>query len=202
MRAERQSFYRPEEVAQAVEDKFERARAVGELVDYLTFVPDGEPALDINLGREIELLRSLGTKTAVITNGSLMQREDVRADLLKADLVSVGVDAAVEESWHRVNRPHRTLRLDALMEGLLTFRESFKGELITETMLVREVNDSDENVTAVADFLARVRPDKAYLAIPTRPPAEHWAGPPDEDVINRAYQVLSGRLGRVEYLIG
>jgi wyosine [tRNA(Phe)-imidazoG37] synthetase (radical SAM superfamily) len=202
MRVERQSFYDPEEIARAVGDKVEGARAAGESIDYLTFVPDGEPTLDVNLGREIELLRPLGIKTAVITNSSLVWHQDVRADLLKVDLVSFGIDAALEERWHRVNRPHGSLELDAVLDGLLAFRDCFGGELITETMLVRGVNDGEENVTAVADFLARLKPDRAYLAIPTRPPAEHWALPPDEDVINHAYQILSERVDRVEYLIG
>jgi wyosine [tRNA(Phe)-imidazoG37] synthetase (radical SAM superfamily) len=202
MRVERRPFYAPEEIARVVRDKIESTRAAGDSIDYLTFVPDGEPTLDVNLGREVELLRPLGIKTAVITNSSLMWRQDVRTDLLGVDLVSFGVDAALEESWRRVNRPHGTLQLAALLDGLLAFRDCFEGELITETMLVRGVNDGEENVTAVADFLARLKPDKAYLAIPTRPPAEHWARPPDEDVINRAYQVLSERLDGVEYLIG
>jgi wyosine [tRNA(Phe)-imidazoG37] synthetase (radical SAM superfamily) len=202
MRVERRPFYAPEEIARVVRDKIESTRAAGDSIDYLTFVPDGEPTLDVNLGREVELLRPLDIKTAVITNSSLMWRQDVRTDLLGVDLASFGVDAALEESWRRVNRPHGTLQLAALLDGLRAFRDCFEGELITETMLVRGVNDGEENVTAVADFLARLKPDKAYLAIPTRPPAEHWARPPDEDVINRAYQVLSERLDGVEYLIG
>jgi wyosine [tRNA(Phe)-imidazoG37] synthetase (radical SAM superfamily) len=202
MRVGRRAFYAPEEIARAVRDKVESARVADESIDYLTFVPDGEPTLDVNLGSEIELLRPLGIKTAVITNSSLVWRQDVRADLLHVDLVSFGIDAALEEPWHRVNRPHGALRLNAVLGGLLAFRDCFDGQLITETMLVRDVNDGEENVTAVADFLARLKPDKAYLAIPTRPPAEHWARPPDEGVINSAYQVLREKVDRVEYLIG
>jgi wyosine [tRNA(Phe)-imidazoG37] synthetase (radical SAM superfamily) len=202
MRVERQPFYDPEEVARAVRDKVERARAAEEPIDYITFVPDGEPTLDVNLGREIELLRPLGIKIAVITNSSLVSRQDVREDLLLADLVSFGIDAVREGAWRRVNRPRGTLQLGDILDGLLAFGDRFQGELITETMLVEGINDSEEDVSAVADFLARLGPSKAYLAIPTRPPAEPWVRPPDERVINRAYQVLSKRLARVEYLIG
>jgi len=65
MKVERGAFYEPDEILQDVHDKVEKAREAGEAIDYLTFVPDGEPALDINLGREIELLRPLGIKIAV-----------------------------------------------------------------------------------------------------------------------------------------
>jgi wyosine [tRNA(Phe)-imidazoG37] synthetase (radical SAM superfamily) len=69
-------------------------------------------------------------------------------------------------------------------------------------MLVSGVNDGDVVVRDVADLLAQLQPAKAYLSIPTRPPAEAWARPPSEKIINRAYQVFSERLDQVEYLIG
>jgi wyosine [tRNA(Phe)-imidazoG37] synthetase (radical SAM superfamily) len=206
MRAERQAFYEPQEIVQAVREKVEKTRAAGEAIDYLTFVPDGEPTLDVNLGREIELLRPLGIKIAVISNSSLIWREDVRADLGKADWVSLNVDSVQEEVWHQIDRPHGSLALDAILDGMLTFADEYDGVLTTETMLIDgpEMRKADgaENVRAIADFLARLEPDKAYLAIPTRPPAEPWVRPADEQAINRAYQVLSEKAPHVEYLIG
>ena len=83
MRAKRREFYQPERILLEVKDKIERAGDAGELVDYLTFVPDGEPTLDLNLGREIDLLRSLGLRIAVISNASLIWQEDARAALAK-----------------------------------------------------------------------------------------------------------------------
>jgi len=202
MRVERGPFHTPEEIAEAVRRRVESIREANESIDYVTFVPDGEPTLDVNLGRTIELLRPLGIKTAIITNSSLLWRADVRSDLLKLDLISVGVDAALDEIWHRVNRPQSKLRLDRVLDGLLTFAKAYEGKLIAETMLVQGVNDSEENVTAVARFLAQLKPARGYLAVPTRPPAESWVCPPDEAVINRAYQIFSERLDSVEYLIG
>jgi len=69
-------------------------------------------------------------------------------------------------------------------------------------MLTGGVNDDEDHVGELADFLTRLRPARAYLAVPTRPPAEEWVRPPNEEAINRAYQVLDKKLGRVEYLIG
>jgi wyosine [tRNA(Phe)-imidazoG37] synthetase (radical SAM superfamily) len=201
MQIDRRAFYDPEEVLRDVQDKVEKARATGETIDYLTFVPDGEPTLDVNLGREITLLRRLGP-VAVITNGSLIWREDVREELAQADWVSLKVDAASEETWRRVNRPHRSLQLASIQAGMLEFARDYKGELVTETMLVKGVNDSVDGLRKVAGFLGRLQPDRAYLAIPTRPPAEEWAQPPGEETVNRAYQVLTEKVGHVEYLIG
>ncbi|MEA3254907.1 MAG: radical SAM protein, partial [Candidatus Altiarchaeota archaeon] len=44
--------------------------------------------------------------------------------------------------------------------------------------------------------------DKAYIAIPTTPPAKKEIIPASEEKINKAYQILSDRLPHVEYLIG
>ncbi|MBN2007234.1 MAG: hypothetical protein JXA21_28040 [Anaerolineae bacterium] len=101
-----------------------------------------------------------------------------------------------------MDRPHGKLALAAIQEGMLEFARHYEGALMTETMLVEGVNDEEADLRCVADFLARLRPARTYLAIPTRPPAVPWAQPPGEDVINRAYQILSERADHVEYLIG
>jgi len=202
MQVERRAFYKPEGVWQDVQRKVEKVRRAGETIDYLTFVPDGEPTLDADLGREIELLKPLGIRIAVITNASLIWREEVREHLMKADWVSLKVDSTQEEVWRRINRPHRTLQLASILDGMLEFAGAYDGELATETMLVEGVNGSDEHLGEVADFLARLRPARAYLSIPTRPPAEEWVRPPSEQAINRAYQIFTERVDHVEYLIG
>jgi len=201
MQVDRRAFYEPEGVLQDVRDKVEKTREAGETIDYLTFVPDGEPTLDVNLSREIASLRRLGP-VAVITNGSLIWREDVREELAQADWVSLKVDAASEETWHQVNRPHGRLQLASIQAGMLEFARGYQGVLATETMLVDGINDGVGELRKVADFLALLQPDRAYLSIPTRPPAEEWAQPPREAIINQAYQVLSEKVDHVEYLIG
>lgn len=202
MQVDRRPFYAPEEVLRDVQDQVEKVRAAGERVDHLSFVPDGEPTLDVNLGREIESLRPLGVPIAVITNGSLLWREDVREDLGKADWVSLKVDAVQESVWRHINRPHASLHLPAILEGMLAFARSYKGTLVTETMLVEGVNDGEASLREVAGFLARLKPARAYISIPTRPPAEKWVRPPTEEAILRAYRVLAPAVGEVELLIG
>ncbi|MBN1834466.1 MAG: radical SAM protein [Spirochaetales bacterium] len=195
-------FYDPEEIMREVDAKLREAQQAPQAIDYLTFVPDGEPTLDVNLGRSIDLLKPTGIKIAVISNGSLVWREEVRTALMKADWVSLKVDSTTEPIWRRTNRPHRSLELDAILNGMLEFRSMYRGELVTETMLVEGVNDGVENLEAVAGFLRRLKPANAYLAIPTRPPAEKRVHAPDEQTVNRAYQILARQAGRVEYLIG
>jgi wyosine [tRNA(Phe)-imidazoG37] synthetase (radical SAM superfamily) len=173
-----------------------------ETIDYLTFVADGEPTLDIDLGRAIRELRSSDVRIAVITNASLMDRVDVRADLLCADLVSLKIDAVDEDTWRKINRPHGKLDLDGILRGMKRFSSRFRGRLITETMLVQGLNDSDKHLRDLGDFLSLLRPATAYLAIPIRPPAEASVHPPSEAVVNRAYQLVSERFELLELLLG
>ncbi len=202
MIVERREFFSPEDILGAVKRRVKDAGEKGMGVDYLTFVPDGEPALDINLGREIEMLRPLGIKIAVISNSSLMAREDVREDLGRADWVSLKVDAVTPDAWRRVDRPHKALDLGAVLEGVRIFSAGFKGTLATETMLVRDVNDSPEEAAGIADFIRTLSVHKSYLAVPTRPPAEKGAGPAGEKALNAAFQVFVERGIETEYLVG
>ena len=194
-------FYGTAMIAEQARAKLEGARQKGEPIDYVTFVPDGEPTLDADLGREIEILKTLRVKIAVITNGSLLWREEVRQSVLKADWVSLKVDAVSEETWRRIDRPHQSLKLETILQGMLKFAETFEGELTTETMLVRSVNDDLREIKKIAQFLTELKPQKAYVAIPTRPPAER-VEPATEQTIHTAYQAFAERLSGVEYLIG
>jgi len=204
MATERQAFYKPEDIFREVKRKVDEASSRNERVDYLTFVPDGEPTLDINLGKEISILKQIEIPIAVITNASLIWRNDAKEDLLKANLTSLKVDAVSEDLWRRINRPHKNLKLNGILEGITEFANEFKGTIISETMLIDGINYEDE-FEKIADFLKHLkRLDKAYIAIPTRPPAEKWIKPAKEETVNAAFQVFSERLGldRVEYLIG
>ena len=195
-------FHPPETIAAVVTKQVRAARAAGERIDYLTFVPDGEPTLDSNLGEEIDRLRPLRIRIAVISNASLIWREDVRQALNKADWVSLKLDSTDERIWRRINQPHTELRLDAILQGMQHFARNFSGTLVTETMLVAGINDSAESLAGVAQFLSRLKPQTAYLAVPTRPPAQRDVCAPAEDRIVQAYEILGGQLGDVQLLTG
>ena len=203
MEIDRRSFYPPELIFEEVKRKVWEAKEKGERIDYLTFVPDGEPTLDANLGQEIEMLKALNILLAILTNSSLIWREDVREDLLKLDLVSLKLDAVSEDLWRRIDRPHKTLRLDKILEGMLEFRKDFDGKLVTETMLIDGINYGEE-FKKIAEFLRKLKPDIAYIAVPTRPPWEKWVKPAREEIINMAFQAFAEAIGeeKVEYLIG
>jgi wyosine [tRNA(Phe)-imidazoG37] synthetase (radical SAM superfamily) len=194
MQTQRQAFYEPVEISRAVEDRLAVARSASEQIDFLSFVPDGEPTLDINLGSEIGLLRPTSVPIAVISNGSLLWRDDVQEDLAMASWVSLKVDAVREDIWRQIDRPHGRLSLHAVLDGLQSFSKLFAGRLVTETMLVAGINEAEGHLRELGDFLASLGPEVIYLSVPTRPPAESWVEPAAEGAINQAYQILAERL--------
>lgn len=199
---EPRTFYPPERIVEAVAARLERLASRNEEVHVLTLVPDGEPTLDVHLGETIELLRRFGRPVAVITNGSLLGRAEVRARLRLADWVSVKVDAATESPWRRVNRPHRALRLGAIQEGARVFAKSYEGEFVTETMLVEGINDDEAEVTRTAKRVAELSPRRAFLSVPTRPGADAGVRPPREEAVARAYALFAEQVESVELLTG
>jgi wyosine [tRNA(Phe)-imidazoG37] synthetase (radical SAM superfamily) len=202
MRIEREEYYQPEQLVQEVERKIADIQKEKQRIDYLTFVPDGEPTLDIHLGKEIELLRLLDIPIAVITNSSLIWREDVQEDLVKADWVSVKIDAVTEEVWRKINRPHHSLRLNDILTGIHNFAGKFNGELATETMLVKEINYNSAELEKISEYIKLIKPAVSYISIPTRPPAEQIAVAPAEGKINQAYHAFKEKISNVELLIG
>jgi len=202
MEVQRRSFYSPQEIYQEVKEKVDSSQILGHAIDYLTIVPDGEPTLDTNLGQEIDMLRSLGIRIAVISNASLIWDEKVREELSKADWVSVKVDALDERIWRHMDRPHRALDHEAILQGILEFAKDFKGTLVTESMLLAGINDDENSLQAIAEFLEKVDPAVAYISVPTRPPAEKWATMPPEESICQAYQIFCSRVKQVELLVG
>ena len=202
MQTTRCPFYEPEDIFNGVRKQVKKARKKGESIDYLTFVPDGEPTLDVNFGREIDRLKTLGIKIAVITNGSLIFRDDVKEDLMKADWVSLKLDSPWNTKWRKINRPHRDLALSLILKGMLEFSKHFRGKLVTETMLIHGTSIDADMLKEMVESLTGLNPEKAYLTIPTRPPAEDWVRPPSPEEINVAFQIISERLDQVEYLIG
>lgn len=195
-------FFTPREIRDALSVHLERLRAGGQRVDYLTFVPDGEPTLDSRLGEHIAVLREFGIPVAVLTNASLLSRPGVRARLAAADLVSVKLDSAEEAAWRQVNRPHRALRFAEVLQGIRDFAAGYTGTLLTETMLVAGSNDSEASLAATAGFIAGIAPHTAWLGIPVRPPAVAGVHGPDAAGLLRAHAIYAARLPRVELLTG
>jgi len=185
---DREDWAPPEEILREVREVAERH---GSEADWLSVTGRGEPTLYRSLGLLIRQAKAVtGLPVAVLTNGSLLGRESVRRDLAAADLVLPSLDAADAETFERMNRPSGQLDIETIIEGMVRFRESYRGLLWVEVMLVGGVNDREEPLLAIRNALDRIRPDRVHLNTPIHPPAEAWVRPPDASGLVRAHAIL------------
>ncbi len=163
-------------------------------IDWITFVGSGETTLHSRLGWLIRQVKALSPlPVAVITNGSLLWRPEVREELAAADAVLPTVDAGNAHLYRRINRPWPEPDFETFIAGLVAFRQMYRGRLWVEVMLVRGLNDGEEALREIAAVLERIQPDAVHINLPTRPPAEPWVQPPDPEGLMRATAILGAR---------
>jgi wyosine [tRNA(Phe)-imidazoG37] synthetase (radical SAM superfamily) len=139
--------------------------------DYFTFSGSGEPTLASNLGTILDFInaKNLNTKTALLTNASLLWDEKVREELLSLDLIVPSLDAALEESFQKINRPVPGLNLGKIINGLIDLRKEFPGKIWLEIFIVPGVNTSKEELKQFKEIIDAIRPDKVQLNSLDRP---------------------------------
>ncbi len=159
--AERREFVSIDEVETAL-------KQIGEVsADYATFSGMGEPTLASNLGQAIQLARSkLRLPVAILTNSSLMPREDVRQELSQADVVVAKVDAPSEELFRQVNSPYVRYSLNDILQAIKLFRMSYQGKLALQMMFMEANRNCAPEMARMARELA---PDEVQINTPLRP---------------------------------
>ncbi len=171
---QRRRYVEPEEILSQLDEVL----SLGQRIDYITLSGSGEPTLNSGIG---ELIAGIKERTeipvAVLTNGTLLFRKGLRTQLLKADLIIPSLDAVDQQGFERVNRPHPSLEIERIIEGMKAFREVFSDNIWMEIMLVKDLNDEDSQLDRMAEILESLRPDRIQLNTPVRPPAETWVEP-------------------------
>lgn len=168
------------EIRTSAEDEF----------DYLTLAGSGEPLLHQGLDEIIRGAKDLIDRPVVVlTNGILFFREDVRKEVMEADLIVPSLDAATQATFERVNRPHPDLLIDEIIEGLVRLREEFAGKIWLEVMLVKDLNDHEASL--IAEAAERIGPDRVQLNTVVRPAAEP-VQPLAPEEMERMLEIFSG----------
>jgi len=147
-------------------------------IDHLSLSGSGEPTLHSLIRSVIEGIKAFTSiPVAVITNGSLLYEEEVRKDLLRADIVLPSLDAVSSEVFMRINRPHPGFSIEKVIEGLVEFRKVYKGQIWLEILFCKGVNDGKEELLGMKKTVDRIQPDRIHLNTVVRPPFEKWAVP-------------------------
>lgn len=183
------SFFSKEEIWQEIQEKIKNTNKSS--IDYITIVGNGEPTLSLDLGWIIhQLKQNYSFPVAVITNGALLYESDVRSDLTEADIVLPTYDSGFEKTFRSINRPHKEITLEKVTQGLIDFHNEFSGEIWIEIMLVADYNDSRDELEKIFYDIQEFRPDKIYINVPIRPPAEKWVSIPSLEALTTAQKIF------------
>jgi wyosine [tRNA(Phe)-imidazoG37] synthetase (radical SAM superfamily) len=145
-------------------------------LDFVTFSGSGEPTLHSRLGELIDFVKDNYSQyqVAVLTNGTLFDRSEVRREVRKADLLIPSLDAASEPVFKRLNRPHHGLNVEEIISGLIQLRNEFEGEIWLEVFIVPDLNDDETELHVLKEAIEKIKPDKVQLNTLDRPGAESW----------------------------
>lgn len=181
------------DIAAVLSELREKLQA-GVTADYITVGGSGEPTLNCRLGDLIDGIRSCtDIPVAILTNGTLLYRADVRAECAKADVVVPSLDAGDAAVFEAVNRPAGDITIEKLVSGLEQFRREFQGEIWLEVFLVGDVNTDAEQIKKIRHLIQRIRPDKVHLNTAVRPPAERGVRPVPRETLDAIARQMGDR---------
>lgn len=150
--------------------------------DYITISGSGEPTLHSNLGTLVGRIKEVtDIPVAILTNGSLLFKSDVRGACRQADLVLPSLDAGDESMFQYVNRPHESLSLEQVVQGLVQFREEHNKAIWLEVLFLGGVTGMPAEALKIKKHVDRIGPDKIQLNTVVRPPTEEFAFPVGEE---------------------
>lgn len=150
----------------------------GSSIDHISLSGSGEPTLHSKIRLVIEGIKEMTLiPVAVLTNGSLLYEEEVRKDLIGADIVLPSLDAASSETFMRINRPYKGLSVEKVIEGMVEFRKGYKGQIWLEILFCKGVNDSQSELLQMKKAVDQIQPDLIHLNTVVRPPSEQSAIP-------------------------
>ena len=163
---ERKEYVPPEEVLAELRERL----AQGLQADFITISGSGEPTLNSRLGEIIDGIKKItDIPVAILTNGTLLYRQDVRTDCAKADVVLPSLDAGDRPTFEEINRPHKHISIENLISGLCVFRNEFNGQIWLEVFLIERLNTDSKQIAKIKNAIKRIRPDKVQLNTAVRP---------------------------------
>jgi len=160
-------------------------------LNYITFSGSGEPTLNIKIGQLIAQIKKItALPVAVITNASLIGIPALRHELLAADLIIPSLDAVTPEIFAMVDKPQEGIKIDDIINGLISLRKEFKGKIWLEVMLVKGINDDLAHIRKLKDVIDKINPDRIQLNSPVRATAEEGILAVDNNKLEKFKEIL------------
>jgi len=184
---------------QSVIDELGNYLSAAPRLDYITFSGSGEPTLNIQISKVVDYIKNNFPryKVCLLTNGTLFTAASVRSAVSEIDLIIPSLDAASENSFARINRPHNSIDCTSTIDGLTRLRSEYSGQIILEIFFVKGLNDSPEELLRLNEAIEKINPDRVQIGTLDRPGTEDWV----EEVDNIRMKEIADFLCKAE-LIG
>jgi len=167
--------------------------------DYITLTGSGEPTLNPNIGKIVNIIRKISDlPIALLTNATLLYKKEIFNAIFPIDVILPSLDAADEKFFKSVDKPHPEVKLTNIIEGIKKLVDSNHPAVWLEIMLVKNINDQDENILKLREIINYIKPHKVQLNTPIRPGTLPSAAPLSEaelikigEKLNYPYEIIS-----------
>ncbi len=187
----RREYFPASEILEEIRNWFQHNPDQASTLQYITFSGSGEPTLNVRIGELISGIRKItNVPVAVITNASLLNDPLVRSALLTADLIIPSLDAVVPEVFQEIDQPQEGVRIEDIINGLISFRKEFRGQIWLEVMLVSGINDDLRYIKKLKEVIDQIDPDKIQINSPVRVGTEAGISSPDRQKLEKIKEIL------------
>jgi wyosine [tRNA(Phe)-imidazoG37] synthetase (radical SAM superfamily) len=160
------------EVRQKLKEKLEEMVAENLLPDVITFAGNGEPTLhpefagiiDDTIGLRNQL--SPNARIAVLSNATMIHKNEVFQALLKVEDNIQKLDSAFEETIKLLDCPNKNFSLTKTVDQLT----DFNGKVIIQTLFVRGTyneqivdNTTEKEIDAWIELLKKIKPSQVMI---------------------------------------
>lgn len=167
---------RPYIHARKILDQFDQKLKSNIHADYITIAGSGEPTLNSEIGPIIRgIKKTSAIPVAVLTNGSLLWKKEIRESIMEADVIMPSLDAFDQNGFERINRPHPDIKFEDMLEGLICLGNEYAGEIWLETFVLEGINATEKDAKKFGNLIKKVNPKKVHINTAVRPAAETYA---------------------------
>jgi len=162
-----------EEVKEQLTKKLDDMRAEGLVPDVITFAGNGEPTVHPDFAGIIEDTIAIrnehcpSAKIAVLSNSTMLDKEEVFEALCKVDDNIMKLDSVLDSRIRQIDNPNQPgFCFDKLLKNLCRFH----GKVIIQTMFLRGEKDgvkvdntTEEEITGWLDALKKINPNQVMI---------------------------------------
>ncbi len=165
-------------------------------LDFITFAGSGEPTLHKYIDQVIDYIKEQFPQYPIclLTNGTLFSSAHLRSQIIRADLIIPSLDAATEQVFQKLNRPHSSLKCEKIISGLDALRHEYRGKIHLEIFIVPGLNDTARELTAIKEAIQKINPDRVLIGTLDRPGAESWVKEATPDKMREITDYLGSKV--------